>query len=153
MRYLKILFGLVSIISTLYLAHFIFSIFYLDVYQYYQGEGFEKEFVFFFSFFIEFLLLGAMIFILLSLYKLIKSGFFQIKAKNNFVIGGYIFLLAGLLDFVYCINVINESNDIGNYFQRFATNFLLMILGLVILAISKFVSEGFLLKEENNLTI
>ncbi|TVZ52433.1 DUF2975 domain-containing protein [Dokdonia sp. Hel_I_53] len=157
MNKLKILLTITTIGILLYILHFISLIYMWDYYtELYKAT--EDRVVFGKYNFIIGHVSSVIIFIGLCLsfkciYTIIKQGFFTELAKKLLRIAGSIFLflgvLTGIIDIVRVANEMEESVAIG----IILVDFLLTIVGLIVLIIADMAQTGYQLKSENDLTI
>ncbi|WP_040280563.1 DUF2975 domain-containing protein [Psychroserpens damuponensis] len=87
-----------------------------------------------------------------GLKEIIKQGFFNSISAGKFIIGGKLFLISGLLNFIFNLILLFRSEEML-FVGEIGQSFLLMIIGFSLYIISDILQNGNLLKQENELTI
>ena len=154
MKKIKILHGFLISLIILYIAYFYSTLFImpkvLPVSIYEETFFGIPKYYLLFSFSI--LLFLGLVFTQISLFFIIKNGFFNNKSSSLLKKGGFLILISGLLNFIIGIILLfntKEDNHINSILHAVST--LLIGFGLIIL--SDFVKKGGVLKHENELTI
>ena len=157
MNKLKILLTITAIGILLYVLHFISLIYMWDYYtELYKAT--EDRVVFGKYNFIIGYVNSVILFIGLCLsfkcvYTIIKQGYFTELVRKLMRLAGSIFLFSGVItgifDIIRVANEMEESVAIG----IILADFLLTIVGLIVLIIVDMARTGYQLKSENDLTI
>lgn len=153
MSKIKLLLAFTVTLSILYAIHFLSSIFGHNIFQYYETETMEQKIVFATVLLMEISIFIALVLISISLSRILKSGVFTSTAAYYLKTGGYLFLLASFVDFIYVLQSIFYLGNPELWVQRLFTNVLLLLLGLTAVIISDILYQGSFIKKENDLTI
>ncbi|WP_299212431.1 DUF2975 domain-containing protein [uncultured Dokdonia sp.] len=154
---IKILLGIITLLIVVYILHFL-SYFFLADYFAEISKSTESKIVFGKYNLVIGLIQSIVIFfgLIISfkcMYEIIKRGFFTKTSKKLMYVAGIIFLFSGLvalsLDSIRLFNSANQGTLIGILFM----DFLLALIGFIILIISEMSCIGFEIKSENDLTI
>ena len=96
-----------------------------------------------------------MCFLQSALFSIIKKGFFNNNAYNNFKNSGIFFLVAGsggaIIDIVMIIRT--SDNIFELLYSNLGSDFLLIMIGFSLFTLADLVQNGNFIKTENDLTI
>ncbi len=150
---IRILLALTVALSLLYAIAFLSSIFGHNIFQYYETETIEEKVLFAAVLLMEITVFVALILVSIGLVRIVKSGIFTSEAAYYLKIGGLLFLLVSLVDFIYVLYSILQLGNPELWLQRIFTDVLLVLLGLTSLIVSDVLNQGSFIKKENDLTI
>lgn len=157
MTKIKILLGIIALLIVVYTLHFL-SYFFLADYFAEISKSTESKIVFGKYNLVIGLIQSIFIFFGLTIsfkciYEIIKSGFFTRISKKFMYVAGIIFLFSGLVAVSLDIVRIFNGGDEGTLIGILLMDFLLTLIGFIILIISDMSRIGFEIKSENELTI
>ncbi|MDO5971549.1 DUF2975 domain-containing protein [Flavivirga aquimarina] len=118
-----------------------------------SGNSFFGKSIWLIQNMISFVTLIGIIYVCVALFKIIKSGYFNIQASRSFKIGGLLLCFVAALDLIRAILEISASYQTEFQIGYLMVNGLLFLMGFGILIISKIIKNGTLLKQESDLTI
>ena len=152
MKKIKILHGFLVMLILLYVTHFYTTLFIMPNFV----DIFENKIFGVSQFYLEFgfsiLLFLGLIFTQISLFFVIKKGYFNYKSTMLFKRGGILILISGLLNLILGIALF-WSNKEDVYINNILRAFPIVLIGFGLIIISDFLKKGNQLKSENDLTI
>ena len=104
---------------------------------------------------ISLIVIAGLCFLQSALFSIIKKGFFNNNAYNNFKNSGIFFLVAGsggaIIDIVMIIRT--SDNIFELLYSNLGSDFLLIMIGFSLFTLADLVQNGNFIKTENDLTI
>ncbi|PYE83110.1 hypothetical protein DFQ11_101541 [Winogradskyella epiphytica] len=94
----------------------------------------------------------GLLFVKKGLSTIIKEGFFNLKSGMQFKTGGKLFLVSGLLSFLFDFSILYDSKSF-NLLGNLGQDFLLMVIGFSLYIVADILQNGSLIQQENDLTI
>ena len=90
-----------------------------------------------------------------AFYFIIKKGIFNTSTISNFKKGGLFFLISGIGTTLFNTFMIftDSDNTSHNFFFNFEKDFLLIMIGFGLFILADIIENGYIFKQENELTI
>lgn len=158
MKKLKPLYWLTLLSIVLYAIQYLINVYFLFNPPSFLSfsEEFYSQFILgyytqFVGFAFSILIFIALFFIKSSIKGTIKNGYFNVKSFTSFRIAGSLFLISGSLSFLWDVILIWYSK--GKMTNSVTSDLLLVLIGFGLWVISDIVKNGYLIKQENDLTI
>ncbi|OBX23531.1 MULTISPECIES: DUF2975 domain-containing protein [Bizionia] len=158
MKKIKYLNVFVITLIIIYVIHFVGNLIIIFLTDY--TEQFKDiNFDFLFGNLTQYIIIGISIFTFLGLLfikkgltTIIKEGLFNLKSVSKFKTGGKLFLISGVLSFLFDFLIMYDSKSL-NLLGNLGQDFLLMVIGFSLYIVADIISNGSLLQEDKNLTI
>ncbi|QRM88530.1 DUF2975 domain-containing protein [Lacinutrix sp. WUR7] len=158
MKKIKSLNVFIIALIIIYICYFVGNI-YLTFFSDFTDKFRAINKDFFFGYYTQFIIMAfpvftfiGLLFIKKGLSVIIKEGFFNLKSATQFKTGGKLFLVSGILSFLFDFIIMYDSKSmvlLGNLGQ----DFLLMIVGFSLYIVADILQSGNIMQQENKLTI
>lgn len=143
MTKIKILLGFSACFAVINLIHLAMQVIYL-------GFGISNWLI---KSVLSFIILLGTISICIALFRILKSGYFNMKTSKSFRVGGLLLCFVAVLDIIRAVLDMTAINRLGYLANAITIDVLLFLMGFGILTISQIIKKGIVLKQENDLTI
>ena len=160
MKKIKILHWFIIALIVIYIIQFLSNIyltFYTSGFMDFPNKFYDK---FIFGYYTQFVGLSFSVITFAALFYLqkglsiiIKKGFFNENSSSKFKVAGQLFLISGVLSFIWDFTLLIYSKGEIYVIPTIMSDILLLLIGFGLLIIADFIINGNTIQQENELTI